>query len=107
MTQDYSKSAVGPILKRFSDEKSASPSKWLLPLREAGMAAFAGMGFPTLHHEDWRFTNLLPIEKLPFLPARQIESNGVEDKLMGKAAFTTLPGNRLVFVNGFFSAKLS
>ena len=79
---------MGPILKRFTDEKSVSPSKWLLPLREAGMAAFAGMGFPTpCTMKTGRFTNLSPIEKLPFLPARQIESNGVEDKLDEQSGF--------------------
>ncbi len=31
-------------------------------------ARFAELGFPTLEHEDWRFTNLAPILALPFKP---------------------------------------
>ena len=41
---------------------------WLFPLRKAGLARFAELGFPTLRHEDWRFTNVAPIAKLPFKP---------------------------------------
>ena len=41
---------------------------WLLPLRKAALARFAELGFPTLHQEDWRFTNVAPIAGLPFKP---------------------------------------
>lgn len=80
---------------------------WLTPLRQAGRAAFAEQGFPTLHNEDWRFTNVAPLEKLPVQPAASVSANGAESKVLKEASFTKLPGNRLVFVNGFFSTILS
>jgi Fe-S cluster assembly protein SufD len=107
MTKNHSSAAVEPIVKQFGGAESASQPKWLAPLRKAGLAQFSELGFPTLQDEDWRFTNVAPIEKLTFTPAKEAAVNGAESKLLSEAAFTKLPGNRLVFVNGFYSAKLS
>jgi len=99
---------TGPIVEKFQQFESGSRQpKWLAPLRKAGIASFADQGFPTLHDEDWRFTNVAPIANLPFQLAREAVVNGAETKALDAAAFTKLPGHRLVFVNGFFSAKLS
>ena len=51
------------LVGKFSAlEIAASQPKWLAPVRKAGLASFADQGFPTLHDEDWRFTNVAPIE---------------------------------------------
>jgi Fe-S cluster assembly protein SufD len=96
------------LVGKFSQlESAAQQPKWLAPLRKAGIASFADQGFPTLHDEDWRFTNVAPIAKLNFQLAKEVSVNGVETKLIDESAFAKLPGHRLVFVNGFFCAKLS
>ena len=96
------------LVEKFSQFEAAAPQpKWLAPVRKAGIASFADQGFPKLSDEDWRFTNTAPIAKLPFQPAREIAANGAENKVLKEAAFAKLAGNRLVFVNGFFCAKLS
>ena len=77
---------------------------WVLPLRKAGMARFAELGFPTTKHEDWRFTNVAPIAKLPYLPAGGGEVTA-ED--LADFAFSKLEGSRLVFIDGVFSNGLS
>ena len=87
-------------------ETAASQPKWLLPIRKAGMARFSELGLPTLRHEDWRFTNVAPIAKLPFRPAFD-PTNGVVAEQLKDFAFAKLPGARLVFVNGHFAPKLS
>jgi Fe-S cluster assembly protein SufD len=99
--------ATGPFLEKFSHfESGAKPS--LLPLRKAGLARFAELGFPTLHHEDWRFTNVAPLAKLPFEPLFEApEVIGAESRALNEFAFTKLAGTRLVFVNGHYSPKLS
>src|SRR5271154_3563905 len=88
-------------------ETRATQPKWLAPLRKAGIASFADQGFPTLHDEDWRFTNVTPIAKLNFQLAKEVSVNGAESKLIDESAFTKLFGHRLRVVNGFFCAKLS
>jgi Fe-S cluster assembly protein SufD len=96
------------LVEQFSQlEVASSQPKWLAPLRKAGIASFAEAGFPTTSDEDWRFTSIVPIAKLPFKLAPNVAVNGAESKLLNDAAFTKLVGHRLVFVNGFFSAKLS
>jgi Fe-S cluster assembly protein SufD len=96
------------LVGKFSQFESAAPQpKWLAPVRKAGIASFADQGFPTLQDEDWRFTNVAPIAKLNFQLAKEVSVNGAETKLIDESAFAKLSGHRLVFVNGFFSAKLS
>ena len=96
------------LVGKFTQFEAASPApQWLLPMRKAGLASFADQGFPKLSDEDWRFTNVAPIAKLPFQLAGPVAVNGAESKLLDEAAFTKLPGHRLIFVNGFFCAQLS
>jgi Fe-S cluster assembly protein SufD len=87
-------------------EQDTLPPQWLLPLRRAGLARFAELGFPTLAHEDWRFTNVSPITKRPFVPCFETSDAlalaGLKDLTFGGQA-----GPRLVFVNGHFAAGLS
>src|SRR5215469_1977012 len=98
-TKNSSESAIVETFRRLN---AANQPKWLLPLRNAGISTFAELGFPTLHDEDWRFTNVGPIAALPFQPAPAVVVNGAESNILGHAAFDGLPGCRLVFVNGFF-----
>src|SRR5471032_1934870 len=96
-----------PFLEKFRHFESAAKSS-LLPFRKAGLALFAELGFPTLQNEDWRFTNVAPLAKLPFLlmfdpPAVNVEEN----KAVNLFSFGKLTGTRLVFVNGHYSPKLS
>ena len=96
------------LVGKFSRFEAAAPqSNWLSPLRKAGLAGFAELGFPKLSDEDWRFTNVAPIANLPFTLAGEAAVNGAETKLIDESAFAKLTGHRLVFVNGFFCAKLS
>jgi Fe-S cluster assembly protein SufD len=91
--------------KRFEQEDK-QPS-WLFPLRKAGMARFAELGFPTLRDEDWRFTNVAPIAKLPFKPIFQGIPEGLTSETVSRFTFGSLPASRLVFLDGHYSANLS
>jgi Fe-S cluster assembly protein SufD len=96
-----------PFLEKFSRLEPAEQPQWLAPLRKAGIASFAEQGFPTLQDEDWRFTNVAPIAKLNCQLAGRVTVNDAESRALDESVFTQLPGHRLVFLNGFFSAKLS
>ncbi|HEX3626978.1 MAG TPA: Fe-S cluster assembly protein SufD [Verrucomicrobiae bacterium] len=95
------------IIETFRKTDAPGQPKWLLALRNSGISTFAELGFPTLRDEDWRFTNVAPIAALPFEPARPAAVNGAEGKALSEAIFAGVSGCRLVFVNGYFSAKLS
>lgn len=88
-------------------EKHAHKPAWLFPLRKAGMARFAELGFPTLHDEDWRFTNVAPLVKLPFRPALAASRDGLTAERLSEFTFGAMEATRLVFVNGHFVSDLS
>ena len=98
---------TGLFLKSFSHFESPSKPAWLLPLRKAGMARFAELGFPTTHDEDWRFTNVAPLAKLPFKPMFEPAADATAKSALENYIFAHVPGPRLVFVNGHYSATLS
>jgi len=79
----------------------------LFPLRKAGLARFAELGFPTLKDEDWRFTNVAPIARFPFQPVLEETASSLRQKDLLKFPFSTLQGHRLVFLNGHFCERLS
>ena len=79
MTTETISKGTEPHLKKFERfEREPKQPSWLFPLRKAGLARFAERGFPTINDEDWRFTNVSAIAKLPFEP--------VFDALPGVAA---------------------
>jgi len=99
-----------PYLKafeRFEQAGASAQPSWLFPLRKAGIARFAELGFPTLKHEDWRFTNVAPITKLAFKPVLDATASGLTRDALAQFPFAKLSGTRLVFVNGHFAADLS
>jgi Fe-S cluster assembly protein SufD len=78
---------------------------WAAPVREEARARFAALGFPTTHDEDWKYTSVEPVAKVSFAPGAGAE-NGVNDAI-GALGLDGAAGNRLVFVDGRFSPRLS
>jgi Fe-S cluster assembly protein SufD len=78
---------------------------WLRQLREDAWTRFHAKGFPTTHDEDWRFTNLAALARIPFRQAAKgeanVEANEIEAYRVAGAAC------QLVFVNGHFVPELS
>ena len=97
---------IGSFLETFSRFESALQPSWLLPLRRAGIERFAELGFPTLQDEDWRFTNVAPMARLPLKPVAEPANDAAAKAALEKYIFAHLPGARLVFVNGQYSMAL-
>ena len=92
---------------RFEREPVEGHRAWLLPLRKAGLARFAELGFPTLAHEDWRYTNIAPIARMPFAPAAMPAVSGEAGEAIRRRVGPGLAGSHLVFVNGHYAPALS
>ena len=90
-----------------SSERNTDEPAWLLSARKEGRTCFNELGLPTLHDEDWRFTNVAPIAKMVFKPGLEPGHPGVTEKALSQFPFTTLAGGQLVFVNGQFAPELS
>src|SRR5207237_4877219 len=98
------KKDIEPHVRKFERfERETSLPAWLFPLRKAGMARFAELGFPTLQDEDWRFTNVAPLTKLPFRPLLESAPDGVTPETLDPLIFGKLDAVSLVFVNGHYS----
>ena len=97
-----------PYLRAFEwFERQAHQPAWLFPLRKAGLSSFEEQGFPTVHHEDWRFTNVAPIARLGFHPAFDTPAGNGAAETLRRGPFGNLKGHRLVFVDGHYSPALS
>lgn len=95
---------VAQFEQQFSNGKARGP-KWLLPIREAALANFRELGFPTTHDEDWKYTRLDRIVAGNFQPADKAAAVAL-DTLLARS-FVDAAEPRIVFVDGFYSPQLS
>ena len=99
---------LGSYLENFTEFAKVTVREtppWLRELREFAFARFCSAGFPTTRHEDWRFTNVAALARMPFQLARKTAVQlTVSDlkrwRMQGAVA-------RLVFVDGHFAPGLS
>jgi Fe-S cluster assembly protein SufD len=77
---------------------------WLRRAREEAIARFAAEGFPTRHHEDWKYTSVDAIEKQVFLPAFGAAECRLADTAPWRLGEHT---HHLVFVDGRHAPALS
>lgn len=96
-------------LNQFADLKrrlAGNGASWSGPIREAALARFAELGFPTTRDEEWKYTNVAPFVRIPFkLAGNQID--GAVTEGLRRLDVEEFCPNRLVFVNGRYAAKLS
>src|SRR5277367_3019283 len=70
---------------------------WLYPMRKAAMGRFAETGFPGTNDEDWRFTNVAPIARLPFKTQFECSPATLDSAALDRYSFSSLKCSRLVF----------
>jgi Fe-S cluster assembly protein SufD len=101
--------STGRFIRAFDERRSADESRapsWLDELRQAGMASFAELGFPTTRNEEWKYTNVEPAVSLPFGQANGEAKNfSTADVLVD--AFVEADAPRMVFLNGAYAPELS
>ena len=87
-------------------ELPGSDLGWLKRRRQRAIAAFGERGLPSTRIEEWKYTNLRPLEKTMFRLAPRAP-NGIDSADIARMAPDPGPCHRLVFVNGGFRADLS
>ncbi|SFN56728.1 Fe-S cluster assembly protein SufD [Nitrosospira briensis] len=81
-----------------------SPLAWFNQLRASAVDRVGTLKLPTTRDEDWRFTDITPLAKLSFQPARVIstlQATDLERFYLDEAAI------RLVFVDGTYMPQFS
>ena len=58
--------AVKQYVDAFRDLAPSDGAPWLEDLRQAGLARFETLGFPSRRNESWRYTDVRPIAKRRF-----------------------------------------
>src|SRR5919106_1290513 len=91
---------------QFEKEMMPNGQAWTHPIRRAALARFAELGFPTTHHEEWKYTNVAPIARTPFQLAPRPSPEQAAEALAA-ATIADLTCTQLVFVNGHYVPELS
>ncbi|HSK28473.1 MAG TPA: SufD family Fe-S cluster assembly protein, partial [Candidatus Limnocylindria bacterium] len=93
-------------LAAFKEAQPRAGAAWLDELRDAGMASFQALGFPTTRNEEWKHTSVEPIASQSFVQASG-EPRNVDLAAFLARGFVAEDCHRLVFVNGVYAPHLS
>lgn len=73
-------------------------------LKTEGLQSFKKLGFPSIKHEEWKYTNISPILKKSFSYGTNNQTTSEQIKNL---FLKSHEGTILVFVNGVFQESLS
>jgi Fe-S cluster assembly protein SufD len=95
-------------LSRFEELSKALTGEpaWLRSLREAAIARFAKLGFPTVRDEAWKYTSLAPITRRRFRVPQHVAADTLRGE-MTRLSQGASERHRIVFVNGRFAPEAS
>jgi Fe-S cluster assembly protein SufD len=83
---------------------TAAEPAWLAERRRSALARFAELGLPTRRQENWRFTNLRPLETMGYPPA--VHAPTIDDAALAPYRIG-VASHRIVLVNGHYAPALS
>jgi Fe-S cluster assembly protein SufD len=92
--------------KKRRHRAGATDAAWFDKLRDAGMASFQTLGFPTTRIEEWKYTNVEPIASQSFILASG-DACSVDAGALFSRSFLGADCHRLAFVNGVYAPQLS
>lgn len=90
--------------EKQADKLAGSELPWLNAQRLQAIQSFTENGFPTPRDEEWRYTNVKPIERKQFMPLAKGKSV-VDEQLLNNYALSST--DTLVFIDGHFCAERS
>ena len=91
--------------RRFAGNGRAG-APWVREMREAAIARFAELGFPTMRQEEWRFTSVAAIAETTFAPTHTLPPASVAASQLEPLLLSGMRCPRLVFVNGSYAETL-
>lgn len=98
--------AVKHYVDAFEQMHESFARDELAQQRQAGIRHLQEQGFPTTRQENWKYTDVRPLLKQAYTPARE-ETADVTASVVDSVRFQTLECHELVFINGVFAAGLS
>src|SRR5262249_11314366 len=89
----------------FAPAHAGEPG-WLAALRREAIDAFAAAGLPHTRLEEWRYTNVAPLARVPFELARG-PAAAVSREALEEGSFPVYACSVFVFVDGVHRPELS
>ena len=105
MNKDIVESSIDNDFETFQANDALAFSDALMQVKRAAFADFTTLNFPSTKNEEWRFTPILAISKgaLSVLPVAISANAALKLNAAGKEEF----GNKIIFINGHYSASKS
>ncbi|HYE36051.1 Fe-S cluster assembly protein SufD [Methylocaldum sp.] len=101
-------SAAQHYVEHYRALASALPGEhlpWLRRLREEAQSRFSASGFPSPREEEWKYTNVAPIEKKLFSPAAGSPAGVADTSALARPRLADAWS--LVFIDGIYAAEHS
>jgi len=95
------------VFKDFESRLNGQQSTDLHHLRMRALRSFQDIGYPTTKHEEWKYTNVLPLSHYDFEISDSLKFGIIEQKDIEKYQFNGLENRCLVFIDGHYSSELS
>jgi Fe-S cluster assembly protein SufD len=80
---------------------------WLAALRARAGARFEELDFPTTRNEEWKYTNVAPILKVPYREIFDLDADGLTVERIEPFTFVESRHSQMVFIDGIYSKELS
>ncbi len=96
--------------KDFPSFQSLNANGWadsIVQLRQKAFDAYQSLPFPTVHDEDWRFTNVAPFLKIPYKNLIDVTSAQPRSELARGFTEPDQESDQIVFVDGRVSKELT
>ena len=100
-------SKYGLAFREHQSTGRDSRAAWFERLREGAMDHFEQVGLPSVHEEDWKYTNLAPIAKVDFEPLRPSSSATLTVQDLEPLSYKEAANSQIVLLNGMFQRELS
>lgn len=97
----------GHFIVDFEASKGAALPESILRMKRDAFECFRSAAFPTTHDEDWRFTNVAPLVKIPFRNALNFAPVAIQWNTIAPHVLAGDRDWRIVFVNGRYYEALS
>jgi len=93
--------------KLFEKSLNGDGASEVHSLRRAAIARFSELGFPTTHDEEWKYTDISRLAKVPFKSVLHFDPHSVSDQTIEQFLFGNRRWQRVVFLNGHHSSGFS
>lgn len=105
MITPVSDSLYTQLIKTYAGNLPTTEPHSLDEIRKLAFERFKKIGFPTVKHEDWKYTNVQPLVSRPYVLG--VSEQPVDSKIFERAAIQGLDAYRIVIVDGYYNRTLS